>query len=77
MPHNYFYCYNRERGVLPGGEVSSLADYYPWRAGDRVHLDEPCPWHQYFVTARPPFVCVTMMARHLHRLVTLLTGSLP
>lgn len=71
MSESYFYCCNRERKVLPGGEVSVLAEY-PWRADDRVHLDEPCPWHQYFLTPLPPFLR-HYDGRHRHRLVTLLT----
>jgi SAM-dependent methyltransferase len=46
---NLFYCCNRERKVLPDGEVSSFAEY-PWRRGDRLLVDEPCPWHQYFLS---------------------------
>jgi SAM-dependent methyltransferase len=48
-PNHLFYCCNRDRKVLPGGEVSSFADY-PWRRGDRHLVDEPCPWHQYFLS---------------------------
>ncbi len=42
-----FYCCNRERKVLVGGEVQEFARY-PWHADD-VHLvDERCPWHQHY-----------------------------
>lgn len=44
-----FYCCNRERKVMPGGEVSELANY-PWRADDDIVIDELCPWHQYYVS---------------------------
>lgn len=50
----YFYCCNRERKVLPDGTVTEFAGY-PWRAADGVLLDELCPWHQWFVSSRPPF----------------------
>ena len=50
-PANIFYCCNREWKRLPDGQVSALADY-PWVAEDRVLVDEPCPWHQYFLSVR-------------------------
>jgi SAM-dependent methyltransferase len=50
-PGGLFYCCNRERKVMPGGEVSEFSAY-PWEAGDRILLDERCPWHQYFLAAR-------------------------
>jgi SAM-dependent methyltransferase len=75
-PSNLFYCCNRERKVLPGGEVSALA-HYPWREGDRTLIDAPCPWHQYFVTPGRKRLPVPFVRRydgvHRHRLVTLLT----
>ena len=42
-----FYCCNRERKVLVGGEVQEFS-HYPWHARD-VHLvDERCPWQKYY-----------------------------
>jgi hypothetical protein len=50
---NLFYCCNRERKVLPGGEVIELAAY-PWSNRDVVLIDELCPWHNYtFIWGRP------------------------
>lgn len=49
-----FYCCNREEKRLPDGTVSRFADY-PWRAADRVLVDELCPWHQHYYALRPPF----------------------
>lgn len=46
-----FYCCNRERKVLPGGEVAEFLAY-PWRETDDILLDEPCPWHQYYLAPR-------------------------
>lgn len=73
-PRNLFYCCNRERKVLPGGEVSSFLDY-PWSPSDRILIDEPCPWHQYYLAPSP-----TLFHRydgvHRHRLTTLATESL-
>jgi len=44
-----FYCGNRERKVLVGGEVREFA-HYPWHP-EEVHLvDEPCPWHNYYLS---------------------------
>jgi hypothetical protein len=51
VDRNLFYCCNRERKELVGGEVSEFAAY-PWRAGDQVLVDGPCPWHQYFLARR-------------------------
>jgi hypothetical protein len=45
-----FYCANRERKVLVGGETRVFMEY-PWMSAD-VHLvDEPCPWHQWYVAS--------------------------
>jgi len=49
-----FYCCNREEKVLPDGVVTKL-DEYPWSAGDKVLLDELCPWHQRYYSRKPPF----------------------
>ena len=44
-----FYCCNRERKMLVGGEVQEFTRY-PWHPED-VHLvDEPCPWHKYYLS---------------------------
>jgi len=51
--NNLFYCCNRERKELVGGEVIEF-DNYPWYENDRILLDEYCPWCRYFFsTARP------------------------
>lgn len=82
-PANLFYCCNREWKQLPDGQVSALADY-PWVPGDRVLVDAPCPWHQYYfsprATGRAPRVFglpVPGVSRydgtHRHRLVTMAT----
>lgn len=43
-----FYCCNRLRKVLPGGEVQEILNY-PWVAEDEHLVSELCPWHQWFV----------------------------
>ena len=44
-----FYCCNRERKELVGGEIQEFARY-PWDSRD-VHLvDEGCPWHKYYLS---------------------------
>lgn len=52
---NLFYCCNREHKVLPDGEESAFHKY-PWSQADRVLVDGRCPWHQYYLVLRPPFV---------------------
>jgi hypothetical protein len=49
-----FYCCNRKRKVLVGGEVLEFKDY-PWHPKDLHLVDETCPWHKYYVsfTTRP------------------------
>jgi hypothetical protein len=42
-----FYCCNRERKVMPGGEVQEFARY-PWLDSDAHLVDEICPWHRIF-----------------------------
>jgi len=37
-PNSHFYCLNRERKELSGGEVASFL-YYPWDRKDRIFLD--------------------------------------
>lgn len=76
-----FYCVNRQRKALPGGEVTSFADY-PWQDDDERFLDGPCPYYTHLFSAttlssgprifgrRVPFVNYFDGA-HLHRLVRL------
>jgi hypothetical protein len=45
-PANLFYCCNRERKVLPGGEITEIRAY-PWDREDEILIDEPCPWLKY------------------------------
>jgi SAM-dependent methyltransferase len=82
QPDNLFYCCNRERKVMPGGEVSEF-NAYPWEAQDRIWCDEPCPWHQFYLSPRAldrsgalplPFV-QRYDGAHKHRLVTMATGQ--
>jgi len=48
-PDGLFYCCNRERKVLVGGEISDYREY-AWHPKD-VHLvDERCPWHKYYAS---------------------------
>jgi hypothetical protein len=68
-----FYCCNRERKVLPDGTVSAFQNY-PWSADDEILLDEPCPWHQFFFSVRPPFVR-HYDGMHRHRLARLVRAS--
>lgn len=42
-----FYCVNRLRKELPGGEIASFADY-PWRQKDQIFIDGPCPYYTHF-----------------------------
>ena len=51
-PRNLFYCCNRLEKRMPGGEVARFFEY-PWSEDDEIHLDELCPWHRFFVAARP------------------------
>ena len=45
---NLFYCCNRERKELPGGEVLEFLNY-PWQDADRHLVDGHCPWFKYFL----------------------------
>lgn len=45
--NNFFYCCNRERKVMPGGEVSEFFNY-PWQDGDRFLIDGDCPWQRFY-----------------------------
>jgi len=47
-----FYCCNRLEKILPDGQVSALPSY-PWLTEDEHLIDEPCPWHQWFVGLPP------------------------
>jgi hypothetical protein len=49
-----FYCCNRESKTLPDGAVSRF-DHYPWSTRDEVLVDEPCPWHQWYIHPKPPW----------------------
>jgi hypothetical protein len=80
-PQSHFYCVNRLRKELPGGEIIRFADY-PWQADDEVFLDGPCPYYTYFFapytlpngprvwSLRIPFINY-FDGPHLHRLVRL------
>ena len=46
-PSSRFYCVNRLRKDLPGGEVTSFKDY-PWQEDDEVFIDGPCPYYAHF-----------------------------
>jgi hypothetical protein len=48
-PRSRFYCVNRLRKELPGGEVTSFKDY-PWREDDEVFIDGPCPYYTHFLS---------------------------
>jgi len=80
---NLFYCCNRERKTMPGGEVSEFT-HYPWKPEDQYVINGPCPWHQYFMAVgrsgneavisgvKIPFVHL-YDGIHLHRLVVMAT----
>jgi len=65
---SFFYCLNREKKILPGGEVVCF-DEYPWGEAE-VLLDEYCPFYQYFPSNTPPF-CREFDGPSRHRLVKL------
>jgi hypothetical protein len=75
-PTTWFYCCNRERKELPGGEVSEFMKY-PWSRDDEHLLDGLCPWHQWYVAPRrrsglvPVSLRVPYDGPHLHRLTKL------
>ncbi|OPY84489.1 MAG: hypothetical protein A4E72_02200 [Syntrophus sp. PtaU1.Bin208] len=50
----FFYCCNREEKALPDCTVTRFADY-PWKQADRLIVDGPCPWHQFYYALMPPF----------------------
>ena len=80
-PQSRFYCLNRQRKVLPGGEVSSFSEY-PWQEDDETFVDGACPFYTHFFSQyhasngprrlglRVPFVNY-FDGLHLHRLVRL------
>lgn len=47
-PSSRFYCVNRLRREMPGGEVSSFYDY-PWHKHDQIFIDGPCPYYTHFI----------------------------
>src|SRR3989338_2443955 len=49
---NLFYCCNREKKILRGGEVLEFKNY-PYLDQDIHYIDEYCPWYWFFLTARP------------------------
>lgn len=49
-----FYCCNKLSKTLPDGTVVRFDDY-PWRAADRILVDEPCAWQNIVSTKKPPF----------------------
>lgn len=44
---NLFYCCNRKKKVLRGGEILEF-EKYPWSKNDRQLVDEYCPWYKYY-----------------------------
>jgi len=48
-PRSRFYCVNRSRKELPGGEVSSFNNY-PWHKDDDVFIDGPCPYYTHILS---------------------------
>lgn len=84
-PGSRFYCLNRVRKEMPGGEISELS-HYPWKDSDQVFLDEICPFYRYFLASqtcrqgpmiagrRLPFVNY-FDGPHAHRLVHLSPGG--
>ncbi len=44
-----FYCCNRERKMLVGGEVQEFARY-PWHGEDVHVVDEHCPWYKSYLS---------------------------
>lgn len=80
-PAAWFYCCNRDRKVMPGGEVSEFANY-PWSAADVHVVDGACPWHQWYLAPHrtsgvfPVGLRAPYDGPHLHRL-TRLTPAQP
>jgi len=70
-----FYCCNRDEKTLPDGTLSRFNDY-PWQTGDKILVDEPCLWHQFYYSTRPPFYR-PYDGSHRHRLVTIQSKEIP
>lgn len=49
--HSRFYCVNRLRKELPGGEVTDFRAY-PWHESDEIFLDGVCPYYTHFLSSR-------------------------
>lgn len=84
---NLFYCCNRSWKRLPDGQVSALSQY-PWVSADRVLVDEPCAWHQYYFTLRSTGRAPRLLGMpvpgvshydgtHRHRVVAMSTTRIP
>jgi hypothetical protein len=43
-----FYCCNRLEKILPDGTPARIFEF-PWKDEDEFLVDEPCPWHKFFV----------------------------
>ena len=74
-PTTWFYCCNRDRKMMPGGEVAEFARY-PWTPDDRHVVDGPCPWHQWYVApAKGRTLPISLLAPydgpHSHRFTRL------
>jgi len=50
--NNLFYCLNRARNVMPGGEVSEFLRY-PWSRADTIYLHESFQFFRYFLDLHP------------------------
>jgi hypothetical protein len=84
-PQARFYCVNRRRKELRGGEITSFYDY-PWQPDDEVFVDGPCPYYRHFFSSstlphgprlfgvRVPYVN-WMDGEHVHRLARLAPES--
>lgn len=47
-PQSRFYCVNKLRNRMPGGEISNFMEY-PWQNPDDLFLDRPCPYLRFFI----------------------------
>lgn len=47
-PQSRFYCVNKLRNRLPGGETSNFMEY-PWQDSDDLFLDRECPYLRFFI----------------------------
>ena len=48
-----FYICNREKKILPAGEIT-IFNNYPW-SNAKFKFYENCKWHQYYYSFRFPF----------------------